>query len=149
MRNYVEIKVWQVSLIISSQLEAIGKWQKCIYYDRKLEYFLREGKAFWFKRHLNYHLFNYQLKIFLIYFWDISGLYFPVFRLNTEICVANIRLQSEYRKIRTRKNSLFGQFSCSDLYICIDLKREKSSDWCTNFNFSFDRCFLSQLVFSN
>ena len=46
MRNYVEIKVWQLSLSISSQLKARGKWQKDIYYDRKLEYFLRERKAF-------------------------------------------------------------------------------------------------------
>ena len=35
-----------------------------------------------------------------------SGPYFPVFGRNTEI-------QSEYRKIRTRKNSIFGHFSCS------------------------------------
>ena len=38
--------------------------------------------------------------------------YFPVFRLNTKI--VNIRIQSEYRKIRTRKNSVFGHFSRSE-----------------------------------
>ena len=43
-----------------------------------------------------------------------SGLYFPVFGMNTEICGVNLRIQSEYRKIRTRKNSVFEQFSRSD-----------------------------------
>ena len=33
-----------------------------------------------------------------------SGPYFPVFGLN-------LRIQSEYKKIRTRKNSVFGHFS--------------------------------------
>ena len=44
--------------------------------------------------------------------------YFPVFGLNTEglnmeIYGVNIRIQSEYRKIRTRNNSLFGHSSRS------------------------------------
>ena len=43
----------------------------------------------------------------------ISGLYFPVFRLNTEIYFVNLSIQSEYRKIRTRNNYVFGHFSCS------------------------------------
>ena len=38
----------------------------------------------------------------------VSGPYFPVFRLNTEIYH---RIQSEYRKMRTRNNSVFGYFS--------------------------------------
>ena len=42
-----------------------------------------------------------------------SGLYFPVFGLNTEIYSVNLRIQSEYRKIRTRNNSVFGHFSRS------------------------------------
>ena len=40
-----------------------------------------------------------------------SGPYFPVFGLNTDIYGVNIRIQSEYRKIRTRRNSVFGHFS--------------------------------------
>ena len=54
-----------------------------------------------------------------------SGPYFPVFGLNTEIYRVNLRIQSEYRKIRIRKNSVFGHFSRSDnlrptldYYIC-------------------------------
>ena len=42
-----------------------------------------------------------------------SGPYFSVFGLNTEIYGVNLGAQSEYRKIRTRKNSLFGHFSRS------------------------------------
>ena len=54
-----------------------------------------------------------------------SGPYFPIFGLNTEIYRVNLRIQSEYRKIRIRKNSVFGHFSRSDnlrptpdYYIC-------------------------------
>ena len=43
----------------------------------------------------------------------ISGLYFPAFGLNTEIYGVNLRIQSEYRKIWTRNNSVYGYFSCS------------------------------------
>ena len=41
-----------------------------------------------------------------------SGPYFPVFRVN-------LRIQSEYRKIRTRKNSIFGYFSCCGTVVSI------------------------------
>ena len=44
-----------------------------------------------------------------------SGLYFPVFGLNTEIYRVNLRIQFEYGKIRTRKNSVFEHFSHSGL----------------------------------
>ena len=40
-----------------------------------------------------------------------SGPYFPVFGLNTERYSVFLRIQSECRKIRTRKNSVFGHFS--------------------------------------
>ena len=52
-----------------------------------------------------------------------SGPYFSAFGLNTEIyfvnfrilseCGVNLRIQSEWVKIRTRKNSVFGNFSRS------------------------------------
>ena len=41
----------------------------------------------------------------------ISGPYFPVSGLNTEIYSVNLRIQPEYRKIRTRNNSVFGHVS--------------------------------------
>ena len=40
-----------------------------------------------------------------------SDRYFPIFGLNTEIYSINLRIQSEYRKIRTSKNSVSGYFS--------------------------------------
>ena len=43
----------------------------------------------------------------------ISGPYFPAFGLNTERYQVFLRIQSECRKIRTRNNSIFGQFSRS------------------------------------
>ena len=41
------------------------------------------------------------------------GRFFPVFGLNMEIYSVNLRIQTEYRKIWTRENSVFGHFSCS------------------------------------
>ena len=46
------------------------------------------------------------------FFWSI----FPVFGLNAEIYSLNIRIQSKYVKIRTRKNSVLGHFSCSEYF---------------------------------
>ena len=66
----------------------------------------------------------------------ISGLYFPVFGLNTEIYEVNLHIQSEYRKIRTRNNSVFEHFLRSD-YIDnheqfrqrSDIKSKSFKDW--------------------
>ena len=44
---------------------------------------------------------------------NFSGPYFPVIGLNTEIYSVNLLTKCEYRKIRTRKNSVFGHFSCT------------------------------------
>ena len=43
----------------------------------------------------------------------ISDPYFPVFRLNTQIYKVNLRIHSEYRKIRTRNNPVSERFSHS------------------------------------
>ena len=46
--------------------------------------------------------------------WGVfSGPYFPVFELDTENYGGNLRIQSEYKKIQARKNSVFGHFSCN------------------------------------
>ena len=47
----------------------------------------------------------------------ISIPYIPVLGLNTEIYSINLCIQSEYRKIRTRNNSVFGHFSSSDFNV--------------------------------
>ena len=41
------------------------------------------------------------------------GPYFPTFELNMEKYSVSLRIQFECGKIRTRKNSVFGHFSCS------------------------------------
>ena len=45
-----------------------------------------------------------------------SGPYFPVLGLNTEIYTVNLRIQSEDKKIQTRKYSVFGHFSRSETF---------------------------------
>ena len=45
----------------------------------------------------------------------LSGSYFPAFGLNTERYRVSLRTQSKYWKIRTRKNSVFGRFSRSEI----------------------------------
>ena len=47
---------------------------------------------------------------------DFSGPYFPVFGLNMEISEVNLRIQSKYEKITTRKNFVFELFSRSAIY---------------------------------
>ena len=58
------------------------------------------------------------------------GLYFPVFRLIGRFTV-NLQFQSEYRKIQTRKNSLFGHFSHSAIIVKLSIL-----DDCHTFSFS-------------
>ena len=55
----------------------------------------------------------------------ISGPYFRVFGLNTEIYEVNLRIQSKYRKTRTRNNSVFVHFSRSHRVIAV-IKNESS-----------------------
>ena len=47
-----------------------------------------------------------------------SDPHFPVIGLNTEIYSVHLRIQSECRKIRTRKNSLFGTFHADSEQKC-------------------------------
>ena len=46
-----------------------------------------------------------------------SGPYFPTFGLNTEKYEVSLRIQSECRKIRIRKNFVFGHISHSDYIV--------------------------------
>ena len=56
---------------------------------------------------------------------------FRVFGLNTEICGVNLRNESECRKMRTRKNSLFGHLSRS--VSCLDLFSWNVENWEASF----------------
>ena len=56
------------------------------------------------------------------------------FLIKLQASGVNLRIQSEYRKIRTRKNSLFGHFSRrvsmkESLRIKMNIRREKKSIW--------------------
>ena len=51
----------------------------------------------------------WKLSIYRVF----SDPYFPAFGMNTGIYRVNLRIQSKYGKIRTRKNSVFGHFSRS------------------------------------
>ena len=63
--------------------------------------------------------FAHQIAI-TVNLWKMSkygvffGQYFPLYGLNTEIFGVNLRIQSEYGKIRTRKNHVFANFSRSE-----------------------------------
>ena len=59
----------------------------------------------------SFSFFNTALKVSK--YGVFSGPYFPVLGLNMEIYSVNLRIQFEYRKIRTKKNSVFGHFSRS------------------------------------
>ena len=72
-------------------LRIVGKWK------------------WWVKKEWKYWQNIYWVKSAQIQ--SYSGPYFPVFGLNTAIYSVNIRLQTEYRKIRTRNNFIFGHFS--------------------------------------
>ena len=76
---------------------------------------------------------------------SFSSFYFLAFGLNMEIYGVNICIHSEYRKIRTRKNSVFGHFSRSVNNTSIGLP-DSRTEWfiiraldshCKNPGFSF------------
>ena len=52
----------------------------------------------------NHRVKNIRIQTFF------SGPYIPISRLNTGICRVNLRIQLKYRKIRTRKNTVFEYF---------------------------------------
>ena len=63
--------------------------------------------------------------------WKVSR-YFPYFSvcgLNTEIYKVNLRIQSECRKIRTRKNPVFGHFPHSEYYQWYNFSKITFTKW--------------------
>ena len=97
-----------------------------VFFDNKLNDFCLDALSFfgfqvlfaesfdliWVKE-LKYFCFS-EAALFIAWkvseYGVLSSPYFPVFGLNTEIYRENLRIQFEYRKIRTRKNSVFGHF---------------------------------------
>ena len=57
---------------------------------------------------------------------SFSGSYFPLFGLNTEIYSVNLRIQSKYGKIRTRKTLYL---DAVDAVKCSGGKKERSNNY--------------------
>ena len=74
-----------------------------------------------------------------------SGLYFPLFGLNSDIYTVNVRIQLEYKKIRTRKISEFGKFS-RIVRKCLRAKRKKKM--ANNSGFVFCASMLFPILVS-
>ena len=55
-----------------------------------------------------------------------SGPYFPLVRRNAEIYVVNLRIQFEYGKIRTRRNSVFRPFYVVHVRLMLPLFRNQA-----------------------
>ena len=90
----------------------------------------------------NFSIFQIAVTVWKVSKYEfISGPYFPVFGLNTEIYGINIHIHP-YSKIRTRNNSVFGHFSRSDYLDIKDLildwmprGRSKGADIIKRFTF--------------
>ena len=76
-------------------------WQHMLAYYLLYKIFSRELGYFKWVRSTVWKVSKYGV---------FSGLYFPVFRLNLKIYSINLYIVSKYRKIRTRKNSVFGHY---------------------------------------
>ena len=67
----------------------------------------------------------------------VSCMYFPAFGMNTEIYYVNLHIQSEYRKIRTRNNSVF--WTLFHAVIIAHVDNTKKSIW-QAFNVRIFQC---------
>ena len=73
------------------------------------------------------------------------GPYFPVFEVNTELYGVNLRIKPKYGKLRTRKNSIFGHFSCSESHkVLSGIHAEASEEPCQT---SMMECFAKIVSF--
>ena len=91
----------RISSLWTEQFSVINlqlPWKSWLYYFNS-KVFFRVLRRF-FKLHC---MKSAQMRSF-------SGPYFPIFGLNMEIYSKNLRIQSDYRKIRTRKSFVFGRF---------------------------------------
>ena len=73
---------------------------------------------------------------------SFSGPYIPAFGLNAEIYGVNLRIQSKYGKIQTRKNSVFGYFSDSRLTMKYDGNSNNIILWIKYTDLPKKRVFL-------
>ena len=108
----------------------------------KVETFL--PKKFANSAHFSKSQTRQQMKIIVF-----SGPYFPAFGLNTKRYGVFLHIQSECRKLRTRKNSVFGHFSrIGGDFILEELQKQATSK--ISNSSSYDRIsayFWSNTVF--
>ena len=70
-------------------------------------------------------------------YWVFSGPYYPAFGLNTERYGVSLRIQSECGIIRSRKNSIFGYFSRSDIWQILKCTSAGVTWHCPGFSNNF------------
>ena len=70
-----------------------------------------------------------------------SGPYFPTFGLNTERYFVSLRIQCEWGKIRTRKNSVLGHFSRSVVWYF----NTRTKIWFWNFEILINICCITTM----
>ena len=80
----------------------------CFIFSRRCSFY--SFQMLLFIKRKNTKIFQKESKLSKVF----PGPHFPVFGMNTDIYSVNIRIQSKYRKIRTRKNSVFARFSRRD-----------------------------------
>ena len=92
--------MWHICSKITLNTPEQGQWRRSVVFIVNFE-----------------HISHIVLKIATAWKMSIygvfSGPYFPAFRLSMERSSISLHIQSECLKIRTRKNPVFGQFSCS------------------------------------
>ena len=120
----ISFKAWSLST-----LQNVISWSIKLGYKSRffvhllISTFIHQNIHYHHLNHLTCYITGICISIFTLFNictkWKVSkcrvysGPYFPAFGLNTEICGVNLRIQSNCRKIRTRKYSVFGHCSCS------------------------------------
>ena len=121
--NYISFFVFFWKLLVLRYFivrkETVPKLRICRHFDYRR--FQCIAYSYFENLQLSFRNFFYLIRFFRSLFLylmesliDITAWNYP----NTELFLVyvNLRIQSEYRKIRTRNTSIFGHFSCSALY---------------------------------
>ena len=92
----------------------------------------------------NIHQFEHITTLKVSKYGVISGPYFPVFRLNTEIDSVNVHIQSEYKKMQAIDNFAFKHFSRSVLSIFLRIVHIYEINVCSHL---LNKCVKENLIF--
>ena len=125
--GFFDLLIMNINIFSSVELAAVIPFNRETFLSRKLPFWERliliDLLLSWIKyyndyfRHKTSHLILETSILSTVHcvksvqIRSFSGPYFPVFRLDTNIYY--LRIQSEYRKIRITKSSVFGHFPCS------------------------------------